>query len=100
MNSNINITGRHIKLTEPLSEYAHSKLDKITRHFDHLTSIDLVLSVEKLVQTAEATVNIPGHKLFASSDGEDLYAAIDGLIDKLDRQVIKHKEKMKNHRED
>ena len=67
------------------------------RHFDHVTDVHVVLSVEKLRHTAEATVHISGGKLFADSTEEDMYAAIDGLADKLSRQITKHKEKLTDH---
>lgn len=94
----INITGHHVELTDSMSEYVHSKFGKLERHFDNITNAQVTLSVEKTRQKAEADVHIAGGQLFATHEHDDMYAAIDGLIDKLDRQVIKHKEKMKNHK--
>lgn len=93
----INLTGRHVELTEPLREYINTKFSKLQRHFDQINNVHVILDVEKLVQKAEATLHVNGGELFATSEHSDMYAAIDGLIDKLDRQVIKHKEKLKNH---
>ncbi|WP_300320168.1 ribosome hibernation promoting factor [Idiomarina sp.] len=93
----INLTGHHIDITESLREYVDTKFAKLERHFDHITNVHVILNVEKTNQKAEATVHLNGGEIFAESVHEDMYAAIDGLIDKLDRQVIKHKEKMKKH---
>lgn len=94
---NINLTGHHVDITEPLREYVHSKFDRLERHFDHVTDVHVVLGVEKLRHKAEATMHISGGTLFADAVEEDMYAAIDGLVDKLDRQVKKHKEKVTDH---
>ncbi|GAA5317699.1 MAG: ribosome hibernation promoting factor [Candidatus Pelagadaptatus aseana] len=95
----INISGHHVELTTPIKDYVHAKLEKLERHHDKITSTNVILSVEKLVQKAEATVHVSGKDFFANSESEDLYAAIDTLSDKLDRQLIKHKEKLRhNHR--
>lgn len=94
----INITGHHVEVTPALKEYVTSKFQKIQRHFSNITNVHVILSVDKkFQQKAEATVNISRSELFAESQDEDMYAAIDALIDKLDRQVIKHKEKLHNH---
>jgi putative sigma-54 modulation protein len=93
----INITGHHVELTEALRDYVNSKFERIVRHFDHLTDIHCILTVEKLNHKAEATLQVSGGTLFADSVEGDMYAAIDGLIDKLDRQVKKHKEKLSDH---
>lgn len=92
----INISGHHVELTEALRDYVTNKLSKLERHFDNITTTQVTLTVEKLRQKAEATVHVSGADLFAQSEHEDMYAAIDALTDKLDRQVIKHKEKLKN----
>ncbi len=91
------ISGHHVDLTEALKEYTTQKLSKIQRHFDHITKVQVILSVDKLVQKAEAVVHTAGAKLFADAQSEDLYAAIDLLSDKLDRQVVRHKEKHQHH---
>lgn len=93
----IDLTGHHVELTEPLRNYVNEKFERLERHFDHVTDVHVVLSVEKLRQTAEATIHISGGKLFADSTSEDMYAAIDSLTDKLDRQIKKHKEKLTDH---
>ncbi len=93
----INVTGHHVELTDPLRNYVNEKFERLERHFDHVTDVHVVLSVEKLRQTAEATMHITGGKLFADNTEEDMYAAIDGLTDKLDRQLKKHKEKITDH---
>ena len=93
----INLTCRHIETTESLKEYVNTKFAKLERHFDHINNVHVILDVEKLVQKAEATLHVNGGELFATSEHDDMYAAIDALIDKLDRQVIKHKEKLTKH---
>lgn len=93
----LSITGHHIELTPALRERVASKIEKVERHFDHLTDVHVILTVENKRHKAEATVNASRAKLFAESIEDDMYAAIDGLIDKLDRQVKKHKEKLTDH---
>lgn len=93
----INLTGNHVELTDPLRNYVNSKLERLERHFDIVQNIHVVLSVEKLRHKAEATLHISGGNLFADSVEEDMYAAIDALVDKLDRQVKKQKEKLTDH---
>ena len=90
----LSISGRHLDVTDALKEHVASKLTKLERHYDHITNVHVVLSVDKLDQRAEATAHASGAELFADAVAEDLYAAIDMLADKLDRQVIKHKEKL------
>jgi len=92
----LNISGHHVDVTEALKSYTSEKLAKLERHFDHITNIHVVLSVEKMKQRAEATMHVSGAELFADADSEDMYAAIDALSDKLDRQLLKHKEKLVN----
>lgn len=95
---NLNISGHHLDLTPPLREYVTSKIKKIERRFDHLLNADVVLSVEKLRHKAEATVHASGADLHAEAVvDDDMYAAIDALVDKLDQQTRKHKEKLRNH---
>ena len=93
----LNLTGLHVDLTDPMRDYVNSKMERLERHFDHVTDVHVVLSVEKTRHKAEATMNVSGGKLFADSVEEDMYAAIDALVDKLDRQVKKHKEKLTDH---
>lgn len=94
----LNLSGHHIDITPALRDYVTSKLlERLERHFDNMTNIHVVLSVEKVRQMAEATLHVSGAKLFADAEDEDMYAAIDKLADKLDKQVKKHKEKKKDH---
>jgi len=93
----ISITGHHVEVTEALRNYVMEKMQRLERHFDKIMNVHVVLEVEKLMQKAEATVQINGANLFAQAESEDLYAAIDGMVDKLDRQVVKHKEKIQEH---
>ena len=94
----ISVTGHHIDVTESLKAHVESKFEKLERHFDNVTDVHVILTVEKLNQKAEATVQISGAKLFAEDTQEDMYVAIDNLVDKLDRQIMKHKEKNASHR--
>ena len=93
----INLTGHHVDITDSLRNYVDTKFEKLERHFDHISNVHVILNVEKLNQKAEATVHLSGAEVFASSEDPDMYAAIDRMIDKLDRQVIRHKEKLKKH---
>jgi len=93
----ISISGQHLDITESLHNHVSEKVEKISRHFDHVTNTNVVLQVEKKRHMAEATINTKGAMIHASSTSDDMYAAIDSMVDKLDRQVIKHKEKMTDH---
>jgi len=93
----INLTGHHLDLTDALRNYVNDKFVRLERHFDHINNVHVVLEVDKVRQIAEAKLNVNGGELFATSEDEVMYAAIDSLVDKLDRQVIKHKEKMIRH---
>ncbi len=99
MSMQLNLSGQHIEITEALRNYVSNKMERLERHFDHVTNMHVVLSVEKLRQKAEATLHVSGANLFANAEHEDMYAAIDALTDKLDRQIKKHKEKLQNHRQ-
>lgn len=93
----INTTGQHVEITPALREYVESKFQRLERHFDQITNVHVILSVEKERHKAEATISVTRGELFADSEKESMYAAIDGLIDKLDRQLKKHKEKLTDH---
>jgi putative sigma-54 modulation protein len=93
----IDLTGQHVDITPPLREYVNSKLERLTRHSGQVLDIHVILSVEKLRHKAEATMRLNGGNVFADATEEDMYAAIDALTDKLDRQVKKHNEKLNNH---
>jgi ribosome hibernation promoting factor len=93
----LTITGHHIEVSPALREYADAKLGKLARHFDNMTDIHCVLTVEKLLHKAEATIYLRGGTIHADAVESDMYAAIDGLADKLSRQVTKHKEKVTDH---
>jgi len=94
---NLNISGHHVEVTPPLREYVLSKLKRVERHFDHLISAEVILSVEKLEQKAEATIHASGANLHAEAINGDMYAAIDLMMDKLDQQTRKHKDKVRDH---
>ena len=93
----LNITGHHVDLTESLHDFIRQKFAKLRRHYDHITQVHVVISVEKLQHLAEATAHVTGAELFANAEATDMYNAIDQLVDKLDRQLIKHKEKVQAH---
>ena len=93
----INITGHHVDVTPALRAYTTEKMQKLARHFDQVNSIHVILNVEKLQQQAEATVKAAGRTLFATQTATDMYASIDGLVDKLDRQVRRYKDRLTNH---
>jgi putative sigma-54 modulation protein len=93
----LTVTGRHVEVTQPMREYVKNKLDRLSRHFDHVLDVKVILGVEKLKQTAEGTLNLSGKTLHAEAQGQDAYAAIDALADKLDAQIKKHKERVTDH---
>lgn len=97
---NLTITGHHLEVTPAIREYVANKLDRVIRHFDNVTSVGVILSVEKLRQKAAVTLSVRGRDIYVESDDTDLYAAIDAMADKLDRQVVKHKEKSFDHNHD
>jgi putative sigma-54 modulation protein len=99
---NLTISGHHLEVTPALREYVRAKLERVTRHFDQVVDMTVLLSVEKLSekerrQRAEVTVHVKGKDIFVEQSSEDLYAAIDQLVDKLDRQVCRHKDKVQDH---
>lgn len=87
------LTGHHVEITQSLRDYVNDKLGRVGRHYDHVTSIHVILSIEKLRHKAEAAIHVAGNDIFADAVNEDMYAAIDALADKIDRQLKKHKEK-------
>tara|TARA_Y100001001_G_C8000461_1_gene306076 strand:+ start:580 stop:888 length:309 start_codon:yes stop_codon:yes gene_type:complete len=93
----INFTGHHVDLTNPLKEFTTEKLEKLTRHFERIISIDVTFEVEKLRQIAKASVHVAGKVFHADASSEDMYQAVDGLVDKLDRQLKDHREKQTSH---
>ena len=94
---NLQISGHHLEVSPAIRDYVSQKLQKVTRHFDHVIDIHVVLSVEKLNQKAEVTLHVPGKDIFVESLDPNLYAAVDDLTDKLDRQVQKYKQKIQDH---
>ena len=93
----INLTGHQMDITDSLRSYVETKFERLERHFEQMTNIHVILSVEKERNKAEATIHVSRGNIFADSEQEDMYAAIDTLVDKLDRQLKKHKEKLTNH---
>ncbi len=97
---NLNLTGHHLTITPAIRDYVVGKLDRVTRHFDHVIDVNVVLSVDKLQHKVEVSLHTRGKDIHVQSIEADMYAAIDGLADKLDRQVLKHKEQIRKHRAD
>lgn len=93
----INLTGHHVEITDSIRDFVHSKFAKLERHFDHINNVYVVLTVEKLNQKAEATVHLNGSEVHASAVNQDMYASIDSMVDKLDRQILKYKGKITQH---
>ncbi len=93
----LNVSGHHVEVTDSLREYVESKVSKIASHFDLVSDVRCILTVEKLRHKAEATVLVNGVTIYADHTEEDMYAAIDGLVDKIERRVRKHKEKLVDH---
>lgn len=94
----VNLTGHHIDISSMMQDYLNEKIQRLERHFDQALDIHVVLSQEKLQHKAEATMHVSGATLHADAVCEDMYAAIDALADKLDRQGLKFKEKSKSHK--
>ena len=95
---NLSLSGHHLLITPAIRDYVTVKLDRVTRHFDHVIDVSVVMTVDKLRQKVEANVHVRGKDIHAEAVDADMYAAIDALADKLDRQVVKHKELLKDHR--
>ena len=93
----ITITGHHVEVTAALRAYVTEKMQKLERHFDQVSSVNVILNVEKLQHQAEATVKAGARTIFAVETAKDMYASIDKLIDKLDRQVRRHKDRITDH---
>ena len=96
----LNLTGNHLDITPAIRDYVVAKLDRVTRHFDHVIDVNVVMSVQKLRQKVEVNLHARGKDIHVEAVEADMYAAIDALADKLDRQVVKHKEKLALHRHD
>ena len=94
---NLQISGHHLEITPAIHEYVTGKLERVTRHFDNVIDVNVILSVDKLKQKAEVTVHLSGKDVYVEVIDEDLYAAIDALVDKLDRQIQKHKQRVQDH---
>jgi putative sigma-54 modulation protein len=99
---NLTISGHHLEVTPALRTYVESKLDRITRHFDQVVDVKVLLSIENQTekerrQKAECNIHVKGSDMFAESAHQDMYAAVDELVDKLDRQVVRHKDRLQNH---
>ena len=99
---NLTISGHHLEVTPALRSYVTDKLDRITRHFDQVVDVKVLLRIENQTekqgrQKAECNIHVKGNDMFAESAHQDLYAAVDDLVDKLDRQVVRHKDRIQNH---
>jgi putative sigma-54 modulation protein len=88
---NLSVTGHHVAITQAMRGYIEAKMERVHRHFDHVIDVNVILTVEKLLQRAEITVHVRGKDIFVESEHGDMYAAIDTLVDKLDRSLMKHK---------
>ncbi len=94
----LNLSGHHLDITSSIRQHTSDKLIKIKHHFDNVMNVNMILEVQKDLQKAEATIHVSGADLFAKAQSNDMYVSIDQLINKLDSQIIKHKEKLHNHR--
>jgi len=95
---NLHLTGHHVEITPAIRDYVVGKLERINRHFDHVIDVNVIMTVQKLDQKIEANVHLSGKDIHVQCADGDMYAAIDQLIDKLDRQVIRHKERFQVNR--
>ena len=94
----VSITGPHLEVTDALRSHAEKKLEKLNNHHDRITSVQVRLMVDKMAQKAQGTLHVSGKDLHAEASHDDLYTSIDLLVDKLDRQLIKHKDALRSHR--
>ena len=94
----LNLSGHHLDITSSIRQHTSDKLTKIKHHFDNVMNVNMILEVQKDLQKAEASIHVSGADLFAKAQSNDMYVSIDQLINKLDSQIIKHKEKLHNHR--
>jgi putative sigma-54 modulation protein len=97
---NLNLTGNHLPITPAIRDYVVAKLERVTRHFDHVIDVNVVMSVDKLRHKVEVNLHARGKDIHVEAVEPDMYAAIDAMADKLDRQVVRHKEKLAVHRHD
>src|SRR6202167_1046118 len=97
---NLNVSGHHVEITPAIRDYVTAKIQRITRHFDLVIDVNVILTVEKLKQKAEVNVHVSGKNIHCECDDANMYAAIDVLVDKLDRQILKHKRKLQDHPHD
>jgi putative sigma-54 modulation protein len=95
---NLSVSGHHLEVTSALRSYVESKIGRVRRHFDHVIDAHVILTADKVKQKAEVTLHVPGKDLHCESEQGDLYAAIDTLADKLDRQVLKYKDRLLDKR--
>ncbi len=94
---NLTVSGHHVSITPAMREYVLSKMDRVVRHFDNVIDVNVILSVQKLLQKAEVSVHVRGKDIHVECIEENMYASIDGLVDKLDRQILKYKDKAFAH---
>ncbi|MGZ5037763.1 MAG: ribosome hibernation-promoting factor, HPF/YfiA family [Usitatibacter sp.] len=97
---NLQLTGQHVEITPAIRNYVLAKLERINRHFDHVIDVNVVMTIEKLDQKIEANVHLSGKDIHVEANDADMYAAIDNLTDRLDRQILKHKERFQVHKHD
>jgi putative sigma-54 modulation protein len=97
---NLSVSGHHVEITPAIRDYVTGKMQRIARHFDLVIDVDVILTVEKLKQKAEVNVHMSGKDIYCECDDGDMYAAIDILVDKLDRRILKHKRKLQDHPHD
>lgn len=91
------ISGHHVEITDAIKEHIHSKFERVERHYDKITRTEIILTVEPHEKKAEATLFVTGDTLHASATDDDMYKAIDDLVDKIDKQVRRRKDKMNRH---
>ncbi len=97
---NLNLSGHHVTITDAIRGHVNAKLERINRHFDHVIDVNVILSVEKLRKKAEVTVHVRGKDIFVENEDPDMYAAIDNMVEKLDRSILKYKNKLRTHPHD
>ena len=94
----LTVSGHHIEVTSAMKDYVETRFNKLDRHFDNITGTNVTLTMDSNTPKAEANLQVGGATIHANSSNQDMYAAIDNLSDKLDRQLLKHKEKVRSHR--
>lgn len=95
---NISTTARHYDLAPALKDYAEGKVQNLKRYFDHIVNANLIFSLEKYRHKVEITLHVNGRDFISIEESDDMYTAVDRSVDKLERQLRRHKGKIKRRK--